>query len=160
VDGGTDAGALPGTNNPVLPGLYADPHVAEFDGVFYIYPTTDGYANWGATSFSVFSSTNLVDWTDRGVILDLAKDLTWATQSAWAPGIARAGSTYYLYFCAAQQIGVATSASPTGRSRTRWDIRSSPPGSSAPNRSIPIPSSTTTEPATCTSAAAPVACGS
>jgi len=114
VDGGTDAGPRAGTNNPVLPGLNADPHVAEFDGVFYIYPTTDGYANWGATSFSVFSSTNLVDWMDRGVILDLAKDLTWATQSAWAPGIARAGSTYYLYFCAAQQIGVATSASPTG----------------------------------------------
>jgi Glycosyl hydrolases family 43 len=114
VDAGADAVSLPGTNNPVLPGLNADPQVAEFDGVFYIYPTTDGYANWGATSFSVFSSTNLVDWADRGVILDLAKDLTWATQSAWAPGIARSGSTYYLYFCAAQQIGVATSASPTG----------------------------------------------
>jgi beta-xylosidase len=98
----------------VLPGLTADPQIAEFDGVFYIYPTTDGYANWGATSFSVFSSTNLVDWTDRGVILNLPKDLTWATDRAWAPGIARAGGTYYLYFSAAQQIGVATSASPTG----------------------------------------------
>jgi hypothetical protein len=114
VDAGTDGQALPGTNNPVLPGLNADPHIAEFDGVFYIYPTTDGYANWGATSFSVFSSTNLVDWTSRGVILDLAKDLTWASQNAWAPAIARAGSTYYFYFCAAQQIGVATSTSPTG----------------------------------------------
>jgi beta-xylosidase len=113
-DGGADAVALPGTNNPVLPGLTADPQIAEFDGVFYIYPTTDGYANWGATSFSVFSSTNLVDWTDRGVILNLPKDLTWATDRAWAPGIARAGGTYYLYFSAAQQIGVATSASPTG----------------------------------------------
>ena len=114
ADAGADAASLAGTNNPVLAGLNADPHVAEFDGVFYIYPTTDGYANWGATSFSVFSSTNLVDWTNRGVILDLAKDLTWASQSAWAPGIARVGSTFYFYFCAAQQIGVATSASPTG----------------------------------------------
>ena len=65
-DGGADAVSLPGTHNPVLAGLNADPHIAEFDGVFYIYPTTDGYANWGATSFSVFSSTNLVDWTSRG----------------------------------------------------------------------------------------------
>ncbi len=113
-DAGADAVSLPGTNNPVLPGLNADPQIAEFDGVFYIYPTTDGYANWASTSFSVFSSTNLVDWTDRGVILILPKDLTWASDRAWAPAIARAGGTYYLYFCAAQQIGVATSASPIG----------------------------------------------
>ena len=115
VDGGTaDAPSLAGTNNPVLPGLYADPHVALFDGVYYIYPTTDGFANWTATSFSVFSSTNLVDWTDRGVILDLPRDLTWATGHAWAPAITRVGSTYYFYFCADQQIGVATASSPTG----------------------------------------------
>ena len=109
--GATD---IPGTNNPVLAGLTADPHVAIFDGVFYVYPTTDGYANWQATSFSAFSSTDLVRWTNRGVILDLPKDLTWATDRAWAPAIARVGGTYYLYVSAAQQIGVATSASPTG----------------------------------------------
>jgi len=115
VDAGSnDAASLAGTNNPVLPGLYADPQIALFDGVYYIYPTTDGFANWTATSFSVFSSTNLVDWTDRGVILDLPRDLTWATGHAWAPAITRVGSTYYFYFCADQQIGVATASSPTG----------------------------------------------
>jgi hypothetical protein len=115
VDGGTaDAPSLAGTNNPVLPGLYADPHIALFDGVYYIYPTTDGFANWTATSFSVFSSTNLVNWTNRGVILDLPRDLTWATGHAWAPAITRVGGTYYFYFCADQQIGVATASSPVG----------------------------------------------
>ena len=108
------AGDIPGNNNPVLTGLNADPHIAVFDGVFYVYPTTDGYANWQATSFSVFSSTDLVRWTNRGVILDLPKALTWASDRAWAPAITRVGGTYYLYFSAAQQIGVATSASPTG----------------------------------------------
>jgi glycosyl hydrolase family 43 len=112
--GSSDARSLAGTNNPVLPGLYADPHVALFDGVYYIYPTTDGFANWTATTFSVFSSTNLVDWTDRGVILNLPRDLTWATGHAWAPAITRVGATYYFYFCADQQIGVATASSPTG----------------------------------------------
>jgi len=111
---GGAGGSLAGTNNPVLPGLTADPQIAEFDGVFYIYPTSDGFASWASTSFHVYSSTNLVKWTDRGVILDLAKDLTWATQYAWAPGIARVNGTYFLYFCAAQQLGVATSTSPTG----------------------------------------------
>ena len=115
VDAGSaDAPSLAGTNNPVLPGLNADPQIALFDGVYYIYPTTDGFANWTSTTFSVFSSTNLVDWTDRGVILDLPRDLTWATGHAWAPAITRVGGTYYFYFCADQQIGVATASSPTG----------------------------------------------
>jgi beta-xylosidase len=105
---------IPFTNNPVLPGYNADPQIALFGNTFYIYPTTDGFANWTSTSFSVFSSTNLTNWTNRGVILDLQRDLIWATDRAWAPGIALKGGTYYLYFAAAQQIGVATSTSPTG----------------------------------------------
>ena len=111
---GGAGGSLAGTNNPVLPGLNADPQIVAFDGVFYIYPTTDGFANWASPSFRVYSSTNLVQWSDRGVVLDLAKDLTWATQYAWAPAITRVDGTFFFYFCAAQQIGVATGTSPTG----------------------------------------------
>lgn len=119
TDAGVDRDAsdplsIPGTNNPVLRGLFADPNIVAFDGTFYIYPTTDGIANWGATSFSVFSSKNLVQWTNQGVILDVAKDLTWAKGRAWAPGIARVGDTYYFYFSAETQIGVAKSVSPIG----------------------------------------------
>ena len=109
-----DGGNFPGVNNPALPGLNADPQIALFDGVYYIYPTTDGFPNWGSPSFSTFSSTNLVQWMNRGVILDLPTGLTWAVDRAWAPSIARVDSTYFFYFCAALRIGVATSTSPTG----------------------------------------------
>jgi hypothetical protein len=109
-----DAASLAGTNNPVLQGLFADPNVVLFDKTFYIYPTTDGFADWGATSFSVFSSTNLVQWTNRGVVLNLPSDLKWATGRAWAPSATQVGDTYYFYFTAEDQIGVATSKSPTG----------------------------------------------
>ncbi len=109
-----DAASLPGTHNPVFPGVFADPHIAVFDDTFYIYPTTDGVANWGATAFSVFTSKNLVQWTKGPVIFDVAKDLTWAKGRAWAPAIARAGATYYFYFSAEVQLGVATSSSPLG----------------------------------------------
>lgn len=109
-----DAASIAGTNDPVLQGLFADPNVALFDKMFYIYPTTDGFADWGATSFSVFSSTNLVQWTNRGVVLNLPTDLKWATGHAWAPSVAQVGDTYYFYFTADNQIGVATSKSPTG----------------------------------------------
>jgi beta-xylosidase len=105
---------MPGTHNPVFPGVFADPNIVIFDDTFYIYPTTDGVANWGATAFSVFSSKNLVEWTKGPVIFDVAKDLTWAKGRAWAPSIARVGDTYYFYFSAEVQLGVATSKSPNG----------------------------------------------
>jgi len=104
--------------NPVIPGYFADPQVAMFDGKFYIYPTTDGVANWGATVFHAFSSTDLATWKDEGIILDLAT-ISWGKTNAWAPGITVKDGTYYYYFCAAKQIGVATSTSPTGPFKDR-----------------------------------------
>jgi hypothetical protein len=114
---GEQAGSGPtvGTpHNPVLPGYNADPQVALFDGKFYIYPTTDGFANWGSTSFRAFSSNDLVQWKDEGVLLELGKDVSWATARAWAPGIARKNGVFYYYFSADVQIGVATASTPTG----------------------------------------------
>jgi len=99
--------------NPVLKGYWADPQVAMFNSKFYIYPTTDGIANWGATVFHAFSSTDLATWKDEGIILDLA-NVSWGKTNAWAPGITVKNGTYYYYFCDAKQIGVATSTSPTG----------------------------------------------
>ncbi len=96
----------------MIKGYWADPQVALFNGKFYIYPTTDGIANWGATVFHAFSSTDLASWKDEGIILDLAT-ISWGKTNAWAPGITVKNGTYYFYFCAAQQIGVATSTSPT-----------------------------------------------
>lgn len=61
-------------NNPVLPGQYADPDIDYFDGKFWIYPTTDGFSGWSGNYFHAFSSTDLVNWTDEGVILDVNKD--------------------------------------------------------------------------------------
>ena len=100
--------------NPVLKGYNADPQIAAFDGKFYIYPTTDGFANWLGTKFHAFTSTDLVSWNDAGVVLDLGPGVSWADDRAWAPGIARKDGTYYFYFSAGQAIGVAKGNSPTG----------------------------------------------
>jgi hypothetical protein len=100
--------------NPVLKGYYADPEITVFGSTYYIYPTTDGYASWSGTYFKCFSSPDLVNWTDRGTILDLGPGVSWSDSQAWAPCIVQKGSTYYYYFCASAQIGVATSSSPTG----------------------------------------------
>lgn len=106
--------------NPVLKGYYADPDIlyAEKTGRFYIYPTSDGFTNWSGTYFRAFSSSDLLQWKDEGVILDLAKDVSWAKRNAWAPCIIEKKINgqykYFYYFTAAQKIGVAVSDNPAG----------------------------------------------
>jgi arabinoxylan arabinofuranohydrolase len=108
------------THNPALDGYYADPAIlyAEKTGKFYLYPTSDGFTGWSGTYFKTFSSPDLVNWHDEGVILDLTKDVSWAKKSAWAPCIIEqktaTGYRYAYYFCAGAKIGVALSDSPTG----------------------------------------------
>lgn len=107
-------------HNPVLEGYYADPDIiyAQKTGKFYIYPTSDGFDGWSGYYFKTFSSDNLVDWKDEGVILDLHKDVSWADRNAWAPCIierkVNGEYKYYYYFTAAQKIGVAVADNPTG----------------------------------------------
>jgi len=106
--------------SPVLPGYNADPNIVVFGDTYYIYATTDGTPGWGSTSFKVWSSKDLVDWSDHGVILDVGgadtghDDVSWADGHAWAPTITEKDGKYYFYFVADQQIGVAVSGSPTG----------------------------------------------
>ncbi len=107
-------------NNPVLQGYYADPDILYSNKTkkYYIYPTSDGFDDWSGTYFKTFSSDNLVDWKEEGIILDLPKDVTWANRNAWAPCIIekkiKGKYKYFYYFTAAQKIGVAVSDSPTG----------------------------------------------
>ncbi|MGC4102606.1 family 43 glycosylhydrolase [Ferruginibacter sp.] len=107
-------------NNPVLNGLYADPDIiySEKNKKYYIYPTSDGFNNWSGTYFKTFSSTDLVNWKEEGIILDLEKDVNWAKRNAWAPCILEKKINgqykYFFYFCAAQKIGVAVADDPAG----------------------------------------------
>jgi len=107
-------------HNPVLQGYYADPDIiySEKDKKFYLYPTTDGFNNWSGTYFKTFSSVDLVNWKDEGVILDLDKNVAWAKRNAWAPAIIERKTgdryRYYFYFCAEQKIGVAVADNPAG----------------------------------------------
>ncbi len=107
-------------HNPILEGYYADPEIlySEKTGKYYIYPTSDGFNNWSGTYFKVFSSDNLVDWNDEGIIIDLKKDVSWANRNAWAPCIVEKKINdeykYFYYFTAAQKIGVAVADNPTG----------------------------------------------
>ena len=118
--------AFPNYRNPILPDYHADPEIlySNLTKKYYIYSTTDGYPGWGGWTFNVFSSTDLINWTDEGQVLDVKSDqVKWARGNAWAPAAIEVkqkdGSyKYYLYFSAdagnRKEIGVAVSDSPTG----------------------------------------------
>lgn len=113
-------------NNPILPDFHADPEILYSNKTkkYYIYSTTDGQPGWGGWTFSVFSSSDLIHWTDEGTALDVKSDqVKWANGNAWAPAAIEVkqkdGSyKYYLYFSAnagkRKEIGVAVSDNPTG----------------------------------------------
>lgn len=120
-----ELGELP--NNPVLPGFHADPEIlySNKTGKYYIYSTTDGQPGWGGWYFTVFSSADLKQWTDEGIMLDLkSEQVPWANGNAWAPCIeekqVKGGYKYYFYYSGnpkegnGKQIGVAVSDNPTG----------------------------------------------
>jgi arabinoxylan arabinofuranohydrolase len=105
----------------------ADPTALEFEGRLYVYGTHDNVefdfsgqpvANaYNTASLSSFSSADLVNWTDHGVI-DVPAAATWASRS-WAPAVASKvidGVTkFFLYFAnGADGIGVLTADSPVG----------------------------------------------
>ena len=102
--------------NPILPDFHADPSARVFDGKLYLYPSHDapGARNWKQMAdWHVFSSDDLKTWTDHGVAFSL-KDISWATEEAWAADCIERNGKFYFYFTAGGQIGVAVSDSPTG----------------------------------------------
>lgn len=116
--------------NPVIRDQYsADPTARVFGGRVYLYPSHDIISpvaperRWFAMAdYHVFSSTDLTDWTDHGVILD-QKQVPWANHEGyamWAPDCVEHQGRYYLLFpsgLATERgfgIGVATAPSPIG----------------------------------------------
>ncbi|RZK56164.1 MAG: carbohydrate-binding protein [Pedobacter sp.] len=95
--------------NPLIKNQYtADPSARVFGDRVYIYPSHDiiatkekGRQGWFAMEdYHVFSSTNLTDWTDHGVIVT-QNNVPWVKQnsySMWAPDCIERNGKYYFYF--------------------------------------------------------------
>lgn len=116
--------------NPVIRDQFtADPTAKVFNNRMYIYPSHDipspveRLKEWFCMAdYHVFSSDNLTDWEDHGVILD-QKDVPWGNPegySMWAPDCVYKNGNYYFYFPNAPKegrgfnIGVAVSQNPEG----------------------------------------------
>ncbi len=118
------------TNPLILDQFTADPTARVFEGKIYLYPSHDippipgqTRTNWFCMAdYHVFSSDNLTDWKDHGVILDQT-NVPWANARAyslWAPDCAFKNGKYYFYFPAPAKegrgfrIGVAIADKPYG----------------------------------------------
>ncbi len=120
--------------NPVIRNQFtADPSARVFDDTVYLYPSHDILATEGKgrpgwfcmEDYHVFSTTNLTDWTDHGVIVSQDK-VDWVNPKSyalWAPDCAYKNGKYYFYFPAPAKstgfrrgfsIGVAVSDHPYG----------------------------------------------
>lgn len=108
------------SGNPVFPGWYADPEVAIFDGLYWIFPTYS--APYGQqTFFDAFSSPDLVHWTKHERVLEAAA-VPWAKRAMWAPSVVAKDGRYWFFFGANDiqkdsetgGIGVAVADRPEG----------------------------------------------
>jgi len=120
--------------NPFITNQFtADPSARVFGGRVYVYPSHDipcgpgrGRPGWFCMEdYHVFSSANLTDWTDHGVIVTQNK-VPWVkpdSYSMWAPDCVVRNGKYYFYFPSTPKdtasgkgftIGVAVADAPTG----------------------------------------------
>jgi len=108
-------------HNPILPADCFIPDVeahAWGDGRIYLYGSFDiqGREQYCSDVYHVYSSDDMVNWTDHGQSFSLA-DTAWARDCAalYAPDCAYKDGWYYLYYCVPDgRCGVAKSQSPTG----------------------------------------------
>jgi arabinoxylan arabinofuranohydrolase len=112
-------------DNPIIQTKYtADPAPMVYQDTVYLYTTHD---EDDATGFKMFnwmcySSTDMVNWTDHGIIGGVAepyKTFKWADgHDAWAPQCITRNGKFYLYcpfpYRGQMSIGVAVSDSPFG----------------------------------------------
>jgi hypothetical protein len=121
--------------NPLIKDQYsADPSARVFGDRVYVFPSHDILATEGKgrigwfcmEDYHVFSSVNLTDWTDHGVIITQNK-VPWVrpnSYSMWAPDCIVRNGKYYFYFPSAAadtitygrgfSIGVAIADKPEG----------------------------------------------
>jgi len=121
--------------NPIVRNQYsADPSARVFGDKVYLYPSHDilategkGRVGWFCMEdYHVFSSSDLTDWTDHGIIVQ-QNNIPWVrpnSYSMWAPDCIERNGKYYFYFPTSPKdtvtygrgftIGVAIADKPEG----------------------------------------------
>jgi hypothetical protein len=117
--------AIPGTaraDNPIVQTIYtADPAPLVHNGRVYLYTghDEDGSTYFTMKEWRVWSSADMVNWTDHGSPMSVAT-FSWASADAWAGQAVYRNGKFYWYVPVKDRasgqmaIGVGVSTSPTG----------------------------------------------
>ncbi|MBP2703080.1 family 43 glycosylhydrolase [Microbispora sp. RL4-1S] len=109
-------------DNPIVQTIYtADPAPMVYNGRVYLYTghDEDNSTYFTMKEWRVWSSADMVNWTDHGSPLNIAS-FSWAKSDAWAGQAVYRNGKFYWYVpmtvraTGAMGIGVAVSDSPTG----------------------------------------------
>jgi beta-xylosidase len=109
-------------DNPIVQHVYtADPSPLVHNGRLYLYTghDEDGSTNFTMKDWRVWSTVDMVNWTDHGSPLSLAT-FSWAKQDAWAGQAVERNGKFYWYVPVVNRatnrmaIGVAVGDTPTG----------------------------------------------
>ena len=91
-------GAVQATYTNPLNVPLADPFVYQEGGIYYLYGTEDSKNS--ELGIPVFTSTDLVNWEDRGYAFE-KDETTWTQRNYWSAEITKVDDGEYLmYFCA------------------------------------------------------------
>src|SRR5690606_23089888 len=103
-------------HNPIATQIFtADPNAVVYGDRVYVYTShdIDNQDNFDMVDSIAFSSDDMVNWQDHGVIIH-ADSLPWAT-NLYAPGACSRNDKYYLYIPnSGSGIGVAVADDPGG----------------------------------------------
>ena len=105
-------------DNPLMMNTFAaDPTARFFEGKIYLYPSHDiippnGRRGFCMEDYHSYSTENLMDWTDHGVIITQT-NVPWVNPNygMWAPDCVFKNGKYYFYFpanCRDTNTGTAT----------------------------------------------------
>ncbi|MFF3868836.1 family 43 glycosylhydrolase [Micromonospora sp. NPDC001898] len=109
-------------DNPIVQHIYtADPAPLVHGGRVYLYTghDEDGSTNFTMKDWRVWSSADMVNWTDHGSPLNVGT-FSWAKANAWAGQVIARNGKFYWYVPVtatstnSMAIGVAVGDSPTG----------------------------------------------
>lgn len=99
-------------SNPVMPGDMADPTIVKIGETYYATGTSSEWAPF----YPLYSSTDLINWTQTGHIFDEKPE--WTVSSFWAPELFYHNNKLYCYYTARRKsdgvsfIGVASTSNP------------------------------------------------
>ena len=115
-------GGILSAQNPIIQTAYtADPAPMVFNDRLYVYTSHDeDDSTWFTmNNWKLFSTNDMVNWTDHGVILSY-NDFDWAKRDAWAAQCIERNGKFFMYVPMISKtnnkgaIGVAVADSPFG----------------------------------------------